>query len=140
MVQRGSKVLCTGHLKFKGRLTGKFRHSVLKPYLPYISCVVQLTVLKLSEYQKNDPLYLMVFFSSPSCRINAAIKEVKFYLDCILSSTKFTFSKLAKCLQNEPLHSMSSFHSPPIHVNAPIMYTSLFKAKSSNCSSQHQKL
>ena len=140
MVQRGSKVLCTGHLKFKGRLTEIFRHATLKPYFLYISCSVQLTVLKLSQYHKNEPPYLMAFFCSPCCHINAPIKDVKFYLDCILSSTKFTFSKLAQCLQTEPLHNMSSFHSLPFHVNTPIMYTSLFKANSSNCSGQHQKL
>ena len=140
MVQRGPKVPCTGHLKFTGRLTEKFRHAALKPYLFYISCSIQLTVLKLSQYHKNEPLYLMAFFCSPCCHINAPIKDVKFYLDCILSSTRFTFSKLAQCLQNEPLHSMSSFHSPPFHVIVPITYTSLFKANSSNCSGQHQKL
>ena len=140
MVQRGSKVPCTGHLKFKGRLTEKFRHAALKPYLLYISCSVQLTVLKLSQYHKNEPLYLMAFFCSPYCHINAPIKDVKFHLDCILSSTTFTFLKLARCLQNEPLNSMSSFHSPSFHVNVPITHISLFKTNSFNCSGQHQKL
>ena len=83
---------------------------------------------------------IMAFFCSPCCHINAPIKDIKSYLDSILSSTKFTFSKLAQCLQNEPLHSMSSFHSPPFCVNVPIMYTSLFQTNSCNCSGQHQKL